>query len=582
MDMAEAMPIGPGAVELLATSHILYSWNYAGLPNEGVFQYSGVPNEWRQIADGGEFTYVRSNHHDLYGLKPDGSVWVYGGSGTTWKEIGNGFFNISAGGDGLIGLSGQAGKPVDGPMSFYDWETASWTSLGGNASWAVTDGTRHVASPSAGGLLLYDHASAAWVPIGSEQIDPKLVGGQLIASVSGQDGWPTRYLGSPNTWDVWYQGYYNSQNIADIDGDWVVIPGVPNGTQPTVTLASARISGSSPQWEQFYSGSESLVTVAATTRQLFAASNSHTFAVDPPRPTPPVSRPPRANTTTWTMMVTTGKEVFSGYDGQLTYNLRFPEGIEPGRIPKSHFERGDVFFFDIPLDAKYTTLQSVSMFGTMNYFGDQWHLGEMSMFNPASSTLYEYEVNKEIGNGARFLTELGPPTKILATSCPPGTAEIYIWKYLGLKVAMGHASMSLQDDDTHISWWPSTTRDAKALPALIGWPSDLYCADPFPNQTLHDDKVFEAEDGDPPKDPDYIIRVGGLDNDAIRTWWATFKTTHQWCTLSPNCSTTVAEALWAGGAKNRLTATQYAWYSAPSFPWTPASIYRFVQDINSN
>lgn len=580
VDMSGATPIGPVFANLLATQQILYGWSQPGFPNEGVYQYSGEPNNWRKIADAMQFSSIRASHKNLYGWALDGTAWCYAGEGTNWVKIGDGFSGLSAGGDGVIGIVGPLRSA--GTFSLFDETTKTWSSLGGTGWWAMTDGTHHVSFMLGGdspGLSLFDQKTGSWTPIGATYSSSKLLGGQLFAATGGDALF--RYLGSPGQWGTVYPGYGIFLEMVEFDGNFILVPGIPHSTQVTSTAVAMPITSEVPAWSEFYSGTQSIGTLAATSHGLFASGPElGTVQLDPPR-APMSTRQPPAATTKWTVMVRTGSEAFSGYDGQVTINLQFAEGTAAAVIPKSHFERDDLYFFDIEVQTTLKTFQSVVLFGSMNYFDDQWHLGGLSVFDPTTSHLYEYTVDVKIGNGSMFATQLGAPTDTRTNTYPPGVAHVYVWDYLGINVAMGHASIELEDG-TYISWWPGQVRNPKTLATQIGYPHMLYCGPANPNQTFQDDQILEAGAGQAMKAPDHSIEIGGLDIGAIRTWWSTFQKTNQWCTFSQNCSTTVADALWAGGVKNRLSVAQYAYYRAPTWPWTPAGIYDFVQAINSS
>jgi hypothetical protein len=98
----------------------------------------------------------------------------------------------------------------------------------------------------------------------------------------------------------------------------------------------------------------------------------------------------------------------------------------------------------------------------------------------------------------------------------------------------------------------------------------------MPNQTFDADKRFE--DGN---DPDWRIVIGNLDLDAIHKWWLSFKTSHEWKTLSQNCSTTVADALWAGGAAALLTQSEIENFQAVAV-WTPNNVLTMAQAIKAH
>jgi hypothetical protein len=140
---------------------------------------------------------------------------------------------------------------------------------------------------------------------------------------------------------------------------------------------------------------------------------------------------------------------------------------------------------------------------------------------------------------------------------PLGLLDIHIWNYQGSNEAWGHASMTL-DDGTHISWWPDN-------PVPPEFP--LYSAPAFPNQSYADDVAFEG------RGPDHVIPISGLDEAAIKAWWGDFKSKNKWSTLSQNCSTTVADALDAGGGGDGVYLADWN-----SF-WTPADVRGYADAI---
>jgi hypothetical protein len=114
------------------------------------------------------------------------------------------------------------------------------------------------------------------------------------------------------------------------------------------------------------------------------------------------------------------------------------------------------------------------------------------------------------------------------------------------------------DNGTWISWWPDLTRascygpicDAPAL-----WPD--FARD---NQA----------EGTVPT----VTHLGNLDEEAIQKWWDAFQRDHIWHTFSQNCSTTVMEALDAGGGRTKAPL-------APRHPflWTPPDVQDYANDI---
>ena len=145
---------------------------------------------------------------------------------------------------------------------------------------------------------------------------------------------------------------------------------------------------------------------------------------------------------------------------------------------------------------------------------------------------------------------------------PSGLLTVNIWKYRGSTDAWGHVSVTL-DNGRYISWWPGADRQG-LLKSF-----NIYSAPAIPNQAYVDDIRFEGQS------PDYRIRVEGLDEAAIENWWDDFLQSHEWKTLSQNCSTTGSDALKAGGA------AKYAnWWSLHNMVWTPSDVNALTESIN--
>ena len=152
---------------------------------------------------------------------------------------------------------------------------------------------------------------------------------------------------------------------------------------------------------------------------------------------------------------------------------------------------------------------------------------------------------------------------------PLGLADVNVWDYRGSAgEGWGHASMGLADGE-YISWWPQANgRDsiAPGLPVL----ENIYDVPANVDQTYDGD--FDGEGG---MSPTRVIHLDNLDENAIASWWASFKKSHKWKTLSQNCSTTVAEALEAGGADKHLIG-----YPKPMY-WTPADVRAYAEALKA-
>jgi hypothetical protein len=91
------------------------------------------------------------------------------------------------------------------------------------------------------------------------------------------------------------------------------------------------------------------------------------------------------------------------------------------------------------------------------------------------------------------------------------------------------------------------------------------------NQTFANDIV--GEEG---HQPDVIIHIDGLDEEAIAKWWEEFKKNPEnlWKTFSQNCSTVTIMALIAGGA-------DFGWFSNHKMIWTPNKVEKFTNRLKA-
>jgi hypothetical protein len=149
--------------------------------------------------------------------------------------------------------------------------------------------------------------------------------------------------------------------------------------------------------------------------------------------------------------------------------------------------------------------------------------------------------------------------------------NVFIWNYRGKSEAWGHASM--QVDQTYISWWPERPGQ---VPSKVH--PNIYDSHPIRNRTFSGDVAAERQP------PDHTIRIGGLDETAIKDWWQSFGLTRDgvlyqgplqsWATLSRNCSTVVATGLRHGGGDDHAS-----WVKSWNLVWTPADVLSYAQSI---
>jgi RHS repeat-associated protein len=129
---------------------------------------------------------------------------------------------------------------------------------------------------------------------------------------------------------------------------------------------------------------------------------------------------------------------------------------------------------------------------------------------------------------------------------PMGLLTVYVWRPRPGD-AFGHAAMIL-DDGTNISWWPedTSTRTPKK-PCDCDKDNYIYTAPNIPDQKVLDGQGSALALEEHP--PDAVIHLTLLNEKNILAWWDKYKANnHTWGSLSPNCSTIVAEAMLAGGA----------------------------------
>ena len=151
---------------------------------------------------------------------------------------------------------------------------------------------------------------------------------------------------------------------------------------------------------------------------------------------------------------------------------------------------------------------------------------------------------------------------------------VYIWNYRGSSTAWGHASLQVDGGTpagtTYVSWWPSATGRVPKHAGAPGPIGQIYSAPGIQGRKYVDD----VQDEEMP--PDHTITLNGLDETAIKKWWSDFRNgTNQWKTLSQNCSTTVAQALKAGGADKYATGVS-GWWGSWNFVWTPSDVLRLA------
>ena len=156
---------------------------------------------------------------------------------------------------------------------------------------------------------------------------------------------------------------------------------------------------------------------------------------------------------------------------------------------------------------------------------------------------------------------------------PPTRTKVNIWYFK--QDMWGHASMTLSND-TYISWWPSNDRQRKN--------NDEKCK--IFSSPAVEDRTYAADVKGEERDPDAVISVPNLDEDAIKDWWVEFKDNKEnvWHTTDSNCSTIVAKAIFVGGGCRVHEFWRYAcFYSTHLYSgkWTPSGVKHLAEDCDS-
>lgn len=148
---------------------------------------------------------------------------------------------------------------------------------------------------------------------------------------------------------------------------------------------------------------------------------------------------------------------------------------------------------------------------------------------------------------------------------------VYIWRFRGKTEAWGHASM--QVDQTYVSWWPEKPGQVPS-----GIHPNIYASNPIRNRSYSEDVADEKQP------PDHVLRIDGLDEQAIKNWWQSFGLSRDgllyqgplqsWDTLRRNCSNVVATGLRIGGGDKFSS-----WYKSWNLIWTPHDVLRYTQSI---
>jgi len=158
---------------------------------------------------------------------------------------------------------------------------------------------------------------------------------------------------------------------------------------------------------------------------------------------------------------------------------------------------------------------------------------------------------------------------------------VMMWNYVGSKSAFGHASLSVDGGEPsgnwYISWWPNCPPGGSDAASFWEAQRREYfgLCEPKRSRKLSDD--ISAENGP----PDHHVLVLGLDETAVKAFWADLTTDPraQWSATTTNCAAAVAAALSAGGSDNYIGFVESLWFDVfhtNCWSWTPKSVFDYA------
>jgi hypothetical protein len=519
---------------LLATSAALYGLDRK---DQRIYQYQGpTTNEWRQIGDAAR--QFATNWNSLYRLDSNGDVSVFQGNIDTerngWLLIGTQMSTLVAGGSALYATNSSSGNILR-----YEGRPFGWTEIGGPGSQFVTNG-RHLfgLSPDRQQVNEYTDTPPGWSTVGGP-MNWLFIGSNALYAIADDDNTLMRYEGA----GAWVQIGEGWEKFASLDLSLYAI------SRDDFTVG--QFDGTPGEWTQFAGNA---TTIAAGFHSLYIGNGEGVFQYDIVTGEDGVQQDEVDDSSTtrsahtseeWIWSFKTSNSYYAGYDGKITMIL-FSTSVfqQELKLPRKHFERGKTYFMKLQIDSDVKPLKGISLTGEENFFDEQWKLDSITAYDPSTLNLYKFRVDRKVPNSESIFIK---PRSVEEVHTPPsGYVTVFVWNFMGINVAWGHASLELSDG-TYISWWPAGATP-ETLPFLAQAEYAVSMHDAVENRTYAQD-VHEEFD----KDPDWHVIVGGLNESAIAKWWKKFKTTHQWSLQIQNCSTTVADALWAGGAEEHLT-----------------------------
>lgn len=156
---------------------------------------------------------------------------------------------------------------------------------------------------------------------------------------------------------------------------------------------------------------------------------------------------------------------------------------------------------------------------------------------------------------------------------------VFIWNYRGMSEAWGHASMEICGGEpagnVYISWWPEST-DRRAKISNKGPLANIYTVNAIK------DRMYPHDVRDEERVPDHTIRLDGLDESAAKKYWyeLTGGKDPQWTSLTQNCSTVVARALFAAGGDSFAEGLE-GWWHSWNVIWKPDDVLSYARAVQT-
>jgi hypothetical protein len=473
----------------------------------------------------------------------------------------------------------------------YDASAGTWATVAapmapGNQAFS-TDGVHHTRNNMDGHTIwleLYDQKTNTWSRIGDSissgrHFNSYLMGWKYDAGILRTDFTSIERLEPGNKWTTLTTVQLDFRAVV-MQADQLLARTLNGGL---MLCASPRAP--SPQWTTVSGDDPNVQSLAATARNVFVSGAAGTFQIPNPISGGRSLGARDPAKTRWLITVTTASGYFAGYSGTIHYTFMIDGTDVAGSIPTGSFVRGRTFWFEIDIDVNLKRLQQVSLWGDLGlYVDDDWTLAKLIFYNPSTGTYFDYTTETTIGDGSQFASNLGAPSATrIAHTYPAGFVRIYVWQWrlynsVGeMDQAIGHVSLELVDDGTYISWWPEAAKDAVGLAAAIDFPANKLYAAMQPRAYADD---LSGENNELPR----TFVVGGFDIGKIRTWWTAFTAdpNNKYSLLNQNCSTTVYQALKAGGALDRLSIASRLYYDNLPGPWTPWFMYQFIELLSTD